>query len=163
MRVKWTPKSTLKSTVTILTLWASILGAVLVAPVDARAQGEVTDRPAMFGPRKQLATIIYAGLGGAILGLSTLSFYSRPQDKLSNIAIGFAVGVIGGTIAVTYNAATNPSDFYGASWQPENTFESLEELSRRQLGPAPEFFARGAAPVTLQQQALSASYELATF
>src|SRR5580704_14870733 len=32
------------------------------------------------GPRKQLATIIFAGLGGAILGLSTLSFYGRPQD-----------------------------------------------------------------------------------
>ena len=41
-----------------------------------------------------LATILFAGLGGSILGLSTLSFYGRPQDKLQNIAIGFAVGVI---------------------------------------------------------------------
>ena len=65
------------------------------------------------GPRKQLATIIYAGLGGAILGLSTLSFYGRPQEKLSNIAIGFAFGVIIGTTYVTYRAASNPADFYG--------------------------------------------------
>lgn len=64
------------------------------------------------GPRKQLATIIYAGLGGAVLGLSTLSFYGRPQEKLSNIAIGFAVGVIAGTAMVTYRAATNPQEFY---------------------------------------------------
>jgi len=67
----------------------------------------------LTGPRKQLATIVFAGLGGAILGLSTLSFYGRPQDKLSNIAIGFAFGVIGGTALVTYKAATNPSELYG--------------------------------------------------
>jgi hypothetical protein len=75
-----------------------------------------------------LATIIYAGLGGAVLGLSTLSFYGRPQDKLSNIAVGFAVGVITGTIAVTYSAATNPDEFYGST-------PSRDDL----LGPAPSF------------------------
>ena len=53
-----------------------------------------TEKPSSNGPRKQLATILFAGLGGAVLGLSTLSFYGRPQDKLENIAIGFAVGVI---------------------------------------------------------------------
>jgi hypothetical protein len=63
------------------------------------------------GPRRQLATIIFAGIGGAILGLSTLSFYGRPQDQLSNIAIGFAVGVISGTIYVTFKSATT-RDFY---------------------------------------------------
>jgi hypothetical protein len=69
--------------------------------------------PPVGGPRKQLATILYAGLGGAVLGLSTLSFYGRPQDKLSNIAIGFAVGIMAGTAIVTYGAATNPDEFYG--------------------------------------------------
>lgn len=79
---------------------------------------------AISGPRRQLATIIFAGLGGAILGLSTLSFYGRPQEKLSNIAIGFAVGVISGTAYVTYKAATNPEEFYAEplrDWRlPEN-------------------------------------------
>ena len=65
------------------------------------------------GPRRQLATILFAGLGGAVLGLSTLSFYGRPQDNLANIAIGFAGGVIIGTTYVTYKAATNPAEFYG--------------------------------------------------
>lgn len=67
------------------------------------------------GPRKQMATIIFAGLGGAILGLSTLSFYGRPQDHLANIAIGFAFGAIGGTIYVTYQAATRPQEVFGQS------------------------------------------------
>ena len=90
--------------------------ATMVPAGAAFAQGRGSlegDCPSSGGPRRQLATIIYSGLGGAVLGLSTLSFYGRPQDKLSNIAVGFAVGVIVGTIAVTYNAATNPDDFYG--------------------------------------------------
>jgi uncharacterized membrane protein YebE (DUF533 family) len=64
------------------------------------------------GPRRQLATIIFAGIGGAILGLSTLSFYGRPQDQLSNIAIGFAIGTIAGTAYVTFKSATSPRDYY---------------------------------------------------
>lgn len=64
------------------------------------------------GTKKQLSVIVFAGLAGAILGLSTLSFYGRPQDKLNNIAIGAAVGIIGGTIYTTFKAATEPRDFY---------------------------------------------------
>jgi hypothetical protein len=70
-----------------------------------------------FGPKRQAAIIIFAGLGGAVLGLSTLSFYGRPQDKLSNIAIGAAVGIIVGTIYVTYKAATQPNEFYGEGYR----------------------------------------------
>ena len=69
------------------------------------SQQEAQTRKA--GPRRQLATIVFAGLGGAILGLSTLSFYGRPQDQLVNIAIGFAVGVIAGTTYVTIKSATS--------------------------------------------------------
>ena len=67
------------------------------------------------GPRRQLATIVFAGLGGAVLGLSTLSFYGRPQDNLANIGIGFAAGIIIGTIYVTYKAATTHE--YDSSYQ----------------------------------------------
>lgn len=66
----------------------------------------------MSGTRKQVATIIFAGLGGAVLGLSTLSFYSRPQDKLSNIGVGAAVGVVVGTVYTTYKAIHEPYEKY---------------------------------------------------
>lgn len=117
----------------IFVLSFSTVGLTSLIPATAYAQTNVRsaspeDRPSAGGPRRQLATIIYSGLGGAVLGLSTLSFYGRPQDKLSNIAVGFAVGVITGTIAVTYKAATNPDEFYGLSL-------SRDEL----LGPAPNF------------------------
>ena len=88
---------------------------------------EGTTKSKMGGPRRQLATILFAGLGGSILGLSTLSFYGRPQDKLSNIAIGFAVGVIAGTVYVTYKAANNPQELYGKEYIPE-----LDRLAQQQ-------------------------------
>lgn len=86
----------------------------------AGAGGGVGEQKAggLTGPRKQLATIVFAGLGGAILGLSTLSFYGRPQEKLNNIAIGFAFGIMAGTALVTYKAATNPSELYGHDPRP---------------------------------------------
>lgn len=79
-------------------------------PELSLAQGQSYQQPT--GPKRQLATIIFAGLGGAVLGLSTLSFYGRPQDKLNNIAIGFAIGVISGTIYTTYQTATRPRSYY---------------------------------------------------
>lgn len=75
------------------------------------------------GPRRQLATIVFAGLGGAVLGLSTLSFYGRPQDNLGNIGIGFAAGVIIGTIYVTYKAAT--SHDYDSSQEKQFQFAPM--------------------------------------
>jgi hypothetical protein len=84
--------------------------------LSAFAQAPNEYAPKSSGPREQLAITIFAGLGGAVLGLSTLSFYDRPQDHLVNIAIGFAVGVIGGTIYSTYQMATKPynvSDIHG--------------------------------------------------
>jgi len=59
-----------------------------------------------------------------VLGLSTLSFYGEPQTKLSNIAIGFAFGIIAGTIYVTYQAAAHPNEFYN----------SQTELRSKQFG-----------------------------
>ena len=67
-------------------------------------------RSELTGTRRQVATIIFSGLAGAILGLSTLSFYGRPQDKLNNVAVGGALGIIGGTIYTTYKSATRPYD-----------------------------------------------------
>lgn len=77
-----------------------------------------------YGPRKQLATIVFAGLAGAVLGLSTLSFYGRPQDKLPNIGIGLGAGIIIGTAYTTYQAATRPRDFYGSEYKWDSDWEN---------------------------------------
>ncbi len=103
----------------LLSIFVASSSFAQTPPAGSSQQEEKTKS----GPRKQLATIIFAGLGGAVLGLSTLSFYGRPQDNLSNIAIGFAVGVITGTVIVTYRAATNPAEFYGSQYRPDDSFE----------------------------------------
>ncbi|MBN1114815.1 MAG: hypothetical protein JXA66_05705, partial [Oligoflexia bacterium] len=56
-------------------------------------------------PKEQMQIILFSGLGGAVLGLSTLSFYSEPQDHLRNIAIGGAVALVGSVVFTTVLAA----------------------------------------------------------
>lgn len=97
----------------VFILSALILTSTFTLNPNVHAQSVSTSSSQeLTGTRKQIATIIFAGLAGAVLGLSTLSFYGRPQDKLSNIAVGFAIGVISGTIYTTYQAATAPYDNY---------------------------------------------------
>ncbi len=88
-----------------------ILCLVSSLATQSFAQTNVAEERPKIGPRKQLATIVFAGLGGAVLGLSTLSFYGRPQDRLGNIAVGFAVGIIIGTIYTTYSTAKRPPTY----------------------------------------------------
>lgn len=100
--------------------------------IAQNADGMSTSSAELSGTRKQLATIIFAGLSGAILGLSTLSFYGRPQEHLQNLAFGFAFGVIGGTIFTTYKAATKPYEAYDIS-------SVLFDRARAQDKLAPQF------------------------
>ncbi len=51
-----------------------------------------------------------AGAGGAILGLSTLSFYDKPSKHIANVWTGAALGVIAGVIFVAYNSAQKGSE-----------------------------------------------------
>ena len=108
--------------------------------------GQEETRHHSSGPRRQLATIVFAGLGGAILGLSTLSFYGRPQDQLSNIAIGFVVGVIAGTAYVTIRSATS-RDYYD------------EKPPQSILGVPPENLVSPEVAQQLNREVRSADFE----
>ena len=115
------------------------LSVVITSQVFADYGGYSQDqkRPAPAGPRRQLATIVFAGLGGAVLGLSTLSFYGRPQDNLGNIAIGFAAGVIAGTVYVTFKSATS-RDYMDENDAPKQPYG---------LRLSPSVFSNNSAPV----------------
>ncbi len=113
------------------------LSLIVMAPAQSFAAGAKKDKPGEIsaqGPRRHLATIVFAGLAGAILGLSTLSFYGRPQDRLSNIAVGFAFGVITGTGYTMYKAATEPKDFYTLN-EPKPELWNLAENTDRWRTP----------------------------
>lgn len=66
--------------------------------LQSSAQAETSQ---FFGVRRSVATIIFCGLGGAVLGISTLSFYGDPQNHIGNITTGLALGIVGGTAYVT--------------------------------------------------------------
>lgn len=120
-----------------------VMSFSLAGPIAYAAPGAKDNELVTAGPRRHLSKIVFAGLAGAVLGLSTLSFYGRPQERLSYIPIGFAIGVICGTVFTTYKAATEPKDFYG--------------LEQRQF--APESWTRiDAARAERQQETPKASF-----
>jgi hypothetical protein len=102
----------------------------------AQAQSE-TAAPELTGTRKQVATIIFSGLAGAILGLSTLSFYGRPQDHMRNIAYGAGLGIITGVAVTSYGIARSP---YEGLQSMNLKFD--DELSQRQPSLAAARFLR---------------------
>lgn len=86
--------------------------------------------------KKSLQIIVFSGIAGAILGLSTLSFYGRPQDRLNNIAVGAAVGIITGTIYSTFKQATEPRDYYNLRDYTEGHFLAMQALDAPKAEPA---------------------------
>lgn len=117
----------------ILSLSLCLLAPQTFAAAASADKKDKANQVSTAGPRRHLTTIVFSGLAGAILGLSTLSFYGRPQDKLGNIAVGFAVGIFVGTIYTTYKAATEPHDFYSARNAESQLWADLE-ASRYQMG-----------------------------
>lgn len=121
----------MRGLISLVLIFGLVSAPQLALAAPAKGQSEMMST----GPRKHLGTIVFAGIAGAILGLSTLSFYGRPQDRLSNIAVGAAIGIIGGAFYTTYKAASEPKDFYG--WQEaEAETWRLSEFSRADLGGA---------------------------
>jgi hypothetical protein len=82
--------------------WIVILGLGLgLAPQGWANQGNVLVEDSV----KDFTTVMVIGAGGAVLGLSTLSFVSRPKKHLRNILVGGAVGIIVGVGYVAYKQA----------------------------------------------------------
>ncbi|OUR96385.1 hypothetical protein A9Q84_08515 [Halobacteriovorax marinus] len=59
-----------------------------------------------------ITTVAAMGIGGAILGLSTLSFVEEPKDHLKNVLVGGAMGVILGVGFVAWQQATKSKGSY---------------------------------------------------
>jgi hypothetical protein len=53
--------------------------------------------------KRTTATILFASIGGGVLGLSTLSFYGKPQEHTDNITTGVLIGFIAGLSYVMYD------------------------------------------------------------
>ncbi len=62
-----------------------------------------TSSPSGLGSvRRGVAVMMFAGLAGAVIGLSTLSFYGDPQEHTNNIWMGLGIGTaIGGVYVIS--------------------------------------------------------------
>ena len=94
----------MKSKLTILfSAFSLLFVSTPVLAQDAAAGGESTYFEDSF---RDISIVGATAIGGAVLGLSTLSFVEEPGDHLKNILVGSAVGIIIGVGLVAYMAAT---------------------------------------------------------
>lgn len=73
--------------------------------------------------RRSTAIVLFAGIGGAILGLSTLSFYGSPGEHTNNINSGAFLGVCGGIGYLFYESQMpkyNSTNSYGEMFPQSN-------------------------------------------
>jgi hypothetical protein len=79
------------------------------APPDAAA-GEGGSKAMVkgitTGIKSDFRTIIFAGIGGAVLGLSTLSFVDKPSEELRRVSYGFAIGAILASFGMLYKVTS---------------------------------------------------------
>lgn len=71
--------------------------------------------------RKNTATVMFAGIGGAVVGLSTLSFYGKPEEHTGNIWAGLAVGILGGLVYVSLSDDDDSSEYAGLTVDAHGT------------------------------------------
>jgi len=81
-----------------------LIALSFILPHSAWAQAASND-DLVESTRNDLLMVAGGGVAGAVLGLSTLSFYDKPSKHVSNIWTGAAIGIIGGVIIVALGHA----------------------------------------------------------
>lgn len=76
------------------------------------AAPELNDSKLLEESVNDMYIVAGGGLGGAVLGLSTLSFVEEPGDHLKNILVGAALGIMGGVAFVGYSTANKGRELY---------------------------------------------------
>lgn len=107
----------------------------------AQAESEAGSQDVFKETFADLSLIGYMGLGGAVLGLSTLSFVQVPKENLKNIVVGGALGIIAGVGVVAWKQATKsqesfsseqsknegPTTFLKVVWEEKSLMEEQRE------------------------------------
>lgn len=108
---------------------ASLFIFTAITPVKGFAQ----ENSSIVEQSLQDAMIIGGtALGGAVLGLSTLSFVDEPSDHLKNVLVGGAVGIIVGVGLVAYMQANKSQTIYKQSSVDSLEFETTQRVAWHQ-------------------------------
>jgi hypothetical protein len=79
--------------------------------------------------RRGALSVLVGGLGGAVIGISTLSFYKNSHEHIGNVTTGFGVGLVAGTIFLLASQPhQSPYNFEG------NTPRVIEESNYHPRG-----------------------------
>lgn len=84
-----------------------VLGLFLTQSAYAQQDGDIFQES-----MTDIVTVAATGLGGAVLGLSTLSFVEEPSEHLNNIVVGGAIGIILGVGIVAWRQANKSAQYY---------------------------------------------------
>lgn len=101
----------------IFLVLAITLSLQIIAPESAKAQMEVRSQSTNW--RRSTAMVLFSGIGGGLLGLSTLSFYGDPKEHTGNITWGALLGLMAGAGYVAYEnmppmqKTRRSNDYYG--------------------------------------------------
>ncbi len=87
-----------------------VLQMLVMSAGFAAEEGGSEEDDIVKNTQNDVLLVAGAGLAGAVLGLSTLSFVDKPSKHISNIWTGAAIGIIAGVIFVAYNSAQKSSE-----------------------------------------------------
>ncbi len=121
----------MKSVLTLI-----ITAVILINPIQqvaAQDHDSESESGFMDDSVADLTLVLGAGVAGAILGLSTLSFVEVPKDHFKNIAVGGAIGIVlGVAIAVSGQASKSKSSItQSVAPLDANSLESLTRIDFR--------------------------------
>ncbi len=77
--------------------------AIVMTSGSVFAQEQASYSEAGKSAKRGVAAVMFATIGGAVLGLSTLSFYGKPQEHTNNISNGALIGAVAGLGYIIYD------------------------------------------------------------
>lgn len=110
--------------------YSLLIALSFVLPHSAWAQDANSNDDIVANTQNDLLMVAGGGVVGAVLGLSTLSFYDKPSKHVSNIWTGAAVGIIGGVIVVALGHAQKTQEdltAYSPKMTPEFSTAARED------------------------------------
>lgn len=101
----------------------SLLVLSLLLPHAGFAQDNTSSEDDLVkSTQSDLMMVAGGGIAGAVLGLSTLSFYDKPSTHVANIWTGAAIGIIAGVVVVAMSHAERSQEDL-TSYSPKTTPE----------------------------------------
>ena len=118
-----------------LALLFGIVAAILNPTSGSARNYSYRDNSLLRDAKTDIYTIGGAGLAGAVLGLSTLSFAEKPSGQLKNIVTGGALGIIVGVVMVASSQADKSQNLLTDSPQPHPPRQFLLSHSVGEANP----------------------------